>query len=165
MWVVGHSLGGLVGVAAQGRYSLADGLVVLGAGLWGFERSCVRRRVRQGLMWASIALCKALGKLPARTLGLGTDEALPYWEQSARWAIEGKWTALDGFDYRAAASRIAVPVAGFRGTEDRLIRLEDHRNLLCMSGARVQPVVGAGHFGVVRGAIPQVVGEVATWAF
>jgi predicted alpha/beta hydrolase len=123
--VVGHSLGGHVALAAQGAGLLAaDALVVAGANVWMRHLEPSRRVWLMKL--ATIAGMAALAKrhryFPARALRLGSDdEAAPYIESLARFALRGRWMSLDGaVDYEAGLASIAVPTLAITSTGDTL---------------------------------------------
>ncbi len=97
------------------------------------------------------------GRLPARLVGLGEDEARSYWEQLCGWLIGRCWASRDGFDYLLATRRIRIPCIGIRGSNDRLVHSEDHRALMCMNNPRFHVVDGPGHFGIIRHAGPLTV--------
>ena len=87
---VGHSLGGLVGLA----HAAPD--------------APLRRRM---LASAYIALARACNGAPIRRLGLGSDDENPaYVAEWGRWALSGRWTSEDGYDYAAALGRVDARV-------------------------------------------------------
>lgn len=160
LWLVGHSLGGWTGLAAEARHGpLFDGIIVVASGLWGPLSGCEAPRhwVRSAALSASVPLVHLLGRLPARTFGLGADEPPTYWSELADWSRRGTWRARDGFDYLRAVRGLELPVIGFRGERDRLVRPADHRRLLCMPGARFECIRNAGHFTVVQRGAKRIV--------
>jgi predicted alpha/beta hydrolase len=116
----GHSLGGLVGLAAAatGVFSPAR-LALLATSLWlpGPRGSLARR----GVMTGAAALARLLGRAPIRRLRLGSDdEPAAYVADLARWARTGRFTGRTGIDYEEALSRVAVPALAVTGDGDRL---------------------------------------------
>ncbi len=153
---LGHSLGGLVGLAALGTGAIprVGSLSLWATSVWlpGPAGSLVRR----GSMRAARAVTAALGYMPARALRLGSDdEPHAYVEQLARWALTGQWTSRRGTDYLAGLSAIDVPVFAASGGGDRLCRPEDAWALLRplarpadlrVVGTRYADAIDADHF-------------------
>lgn len=158
LWLVGHSLGGLTGVAHQARHGhVFDGIIAISSGLWGFERNWLLHWRRRALMTLASVVVRLVGRLPARWWGGGTDEAATYWGQLVHWIRHRCWTALDGFDYRAAAAGIEVPCIGIRGSGDRLVKPSDHAELLRMPQAEFRTVAGHGHMSTARAAADPII--------
>jgi predicted alpha/beta hydrolase len=123
--VIGHSLGGHTALAAQGIGSIDVRAVVgIAASPWlpQFEPSRSRWMVKRGIMAASVALSRRVGRLPARALGRGSDdEALRFVEDFGRFATTGAWTSADGrVDYMSAIPKVRVPVLAVVSEGDRL---------------------------------------------
>jgi predicted alpha/beta hydrolase len=123
--VVGHSLGGDVALAAQGTGRMAaDALVVIAASVWlrAFERSKLRWAAKRALALGMQEAAERFGRLPARALRLGSDDA------SARFVgdlvgfmRDERWRSEDGTDdYLASLARVTVPVCAVASTGDRL---------------------------------------------
>ncbi|WP_174875335.1 alpha/beta hydrolase family protein [Vogesella oryzae] len=74
-----------------------------------------RKRLEVDLMWNIVGrlLCRTLGYLPARRIGLGADdETDKSHRQSKQWAQVAPWVdSDDGFDYAAAARQHRLPPA------------------------------------------------------
>lgn len=118
--VLGHSLGGLVTLAALGTGVVKVRRLVLAAtsvwlhGAHGPWRRRATMRVYDGV--ASV-----LGYAPIKRLGFGSeDEPASYVAQLAGWARTGRWTSKDGIDYLAALAHVDVPAWAIVGAGDRL---------------------------------------------
>jgi predicted alpha/beta hydrolase len=123
--LVGHSLGGHVGLAAQGTGRVAfDRIVAVATNLWmpQFERSAPRRALRLLLLGAVDATARRVGRFPARTLRIGSDEeSQAYFQDLGRFARTGRWTSADGtVDYLASLARVTVPVLQLVSDGDRV---------------------------------------------
>jgi predicted alpha/beta hydrolase len=123
--LVGHSLGGHVGLASQGTSLVAfDAIVALGANVWlrQDEPSLGRWIAKRAVLAAVVATCRRVGRFPVRALRLGSDdEARTYFEDFDRYARTGRWTSADGsVDYLAALTEVRVPVLQVVGEADRL---------------------------------------------
>lgn len=141
-FLVGHSLGGHVGLAswASGSIEIA-GLIGLGANAWLPDCEPDRtQRWRKRVALASLAgVATVAGRLPARALGIGpVDEAAPYARDLAAFWWRG-WTDRSGHDWRADLRRLRGPALFVTSEGDRLLARPD--------GARgfVRPFVGAEH--------------------
>jgi predicted alpha/beta hydrolase len=125
VFVLGHSLGGHVALAAQGTGAIAvDGIVGVASALWlrEFEPSLAPWLVKRGIMTTFGGVSRALGRFPARALGLGSDDvARPWIEDFLRFVGTGRWTSADGrVDYREALARVRIPVLQVLSEGDRL---------------------------------------------
>jgi predicted alpha/beta hydrolase len=123
--LVGHSLGGHVGLAAQGLGLVAfDAVACVAANVWlrDLEPSPARWIVKRAALAAVAAAARRLGRFPARALRLGSDdESRAYFEDFDRFARTGAWTSHDGaLDYLAALARVRVPVLQLVSDGDRL---------------------------------------------
>ncbi len=123
---LGHSLGGLVGLAAlgTGRVPLPRRLSLWATSVWlpGPGGSYLRR----GIMAAYRLSARALGHAPVRALRAGSDdEPRGYVDQLTGWAASGRWTSRTGVDYLAGLPSISCPVWPVVGTGDRLCRPDD----------------------------------------
>lgn len=156
--LAGHSLGGLVTLAALGTGAIPRpgklGLWATSVWLPGPRGS----RWRRALMMLYALASRPLGYAPIRRLGLGSDdEPRRYVEQLAQWARSGRWLGRDGVDYLAGLGRIQVPVWAAVGTRDPLCRPADADALLrrlpgapplrCV-GTRAGDRVDADHFAL-----------------
>jgi predicted alpha/beta hydrolase len=124
---VGHSLGGLAGLAAMGTGEVPDSrrLVLAAVNVWTRPRG---RRALAALAFVSAGL--ALGHVPARTLRIGSDdEPRDYVRDFARWALRG-FRARDATDYRAALTRVHAPTLALVGDGDWMCRPADVHELL-----------------------------------
>lgn len=156
---MGHSLGGLVALAALGSGGMVAprGLGLWATGVWlpGGRGS----RARRWLMELYAAASRPLGYAPIRTLGLGSDdEPRGYVGQLAAWARTGAWTSRDGRDYLAGLARISVPVFAACGDGDPLCRPADAEALrsrlrgarpLRRVGVRAGDALDPGHMALV----------------
>ncbi len=127
--LVGHSLGAHVGLASQGQGLVAfDGFVALGANVWLRELEPLPARwlLKRAVLAAVTATCRRVGRFPARALRLGSDdETRAYFEDFARFARTGRWTARDGADYLAGLQRVSAPVLQVVSDGDRLSCVPD----------------------------------------
>jgi predicted alpha/beta hydrolase len=144
--VLGHSLGGLVTLAALGTGVVEVRRLVLAAtSVWlPGPRGPWRQRAIMGV-YGGVA--RGLGYAPIRALRLGNeDETAGYVDQLAGWARRGAWTSRGGVDYMEALARIDTPVWGVVGAGDRLTRPDDARVILGrLRGAAALRVVGRAH--------------------
>jgi len=142
--VLGHSLGGLVTLAAlgTGRVPAIGRLALAATSVW--LPGPTGSRLRRTLMAIYAASARPLGFAPIRALRLGTDdENRAYVEQLAGWARTGRWTSRAGVDYQAALPAITVPAWAFVGAGDRLCRPADAEVLrAALPGAPPLRVVG-----------------------
>jgi predicted alpha/beta hydrolase len=140
--LVGHSLGGHVGLAAQGTGRTAfDAIVGVGANVWlrELEPSARRWLAKRGVMAGLLAVSRRVGRFPARRLRLGSDdEPRAYFEDFDRYTRTGRWTGADGEDYLAALSRVRAPVLQVVSEGDRLECVPE-------SGARFVARCGGPH--------------------
>ena len=123
--LVGHSLGGHVGLAAQGIGLVAfDRIVGVAANLWmpQFETSTARRALRLTMLGAIDVTARRLGRFPARALRIGSDdEGGAYMRDLVRFARTGRWTSADGsVDYLASLVKVTVPVLQIVSAGDTL---------------------------------------------
>lgn len=123
--LVGHSLGGHVGLAAQGAGLAAfDAVVCVGANVWlpELEPSRARWLVKRATLAAIGAVCRRVGRFPARALRLGSDdESRAYFEDFERFARTGRWASADGArDYLAGLARVRAPVLQVVSDGDRI---------------------------------------------
>ena len=124
---VGHSLGGLAGLAAIGTREVPEPrrLVLAAVNVW------TRPRGARALAAAAfVASGMLLGHVPARTLRLGSDdEPREYVRQFATWARRG-FRARDGADYRALLTRVHAPTLALVGDGDWMCRPADAFEML-----------------------------------
>lgn len=123
--LVGHSLGAHVGLAAQGTGLVAfDAIVSIAGNIWlrELEDSPPRWAAKRATVVAVATICRRLGRFPARTLRLGSDdESRAYFEDFDRFARTGRWTSADGAnDYLAALGEVRAPVLQIVSEGDRL---------------------------------------------
>jgi predicted alpha/beta hydrolase len=122
--LVGHSLGGHVGLAAQGTGLVAfDAIACVAANVWlrDLEPSRARWVAKRVSLAAAAAVSRRLGRFPARALRLGSDdESRAYFEDFERFTRTGRWASADGAsDYLAALARVRVPVLQMVSDGDR----------------------------------------------
>jgi predicted alpha/beta hydrolase len=123
--LVGHSLGGHVGLAAQGAGLVSfDGVVTIGANVWlrELEPSPARWLAKRAVLAAILEVSRRVGRFPARLVRIGSDdESLEYFEDLARFTRTGSWASRDGArDYLAALASVRVPVVQVVTDGDRL---------------------------------------------
>jgi predicted alpha/beta hydrolase len=124
--VVGHSLGGHAAVAAAGMKILdADAIVGVGANVWlrRFEPSFPRWMQKRAVVRSALAVVDRVGKLPARTLRLGSDDASSALIRSIfRPVWSGAWTSDDGrIDYGAKLDHATTPLFALLSDGDTLM--------------------------------------------
>lgn len=124
--ILGHSLGGLVTLAALGTGAIAapKKLVLAATSVWLAGPTGDPRR--RALMTLAAQIAGVAGKMPIRALGIGTaDEAATYTAQLTGWVRTGRWTSRRGIDYLALLSRVDVPSWAFVGAGDWMCRPRD----------------------------------------
>jgi len=125
---VGHSLGGLVAVAAAGAHpELAPArLVLVTANIWRNADP-----VRRLFIEAFDGVARVFGRAPIRALRLGTDdEPAPYVAQLASWVRTGRFFTADrAANYDDTLRRIVCPVMVVVGAGDPLCRMREARDL------------------------------------
>ncbi len=123
--LVGHSLGGHVGLAAQGVGRAGfDGIVAVASDIWlhDLEPSGPRWLVKRASLRAAAAIGRRVGRFPARALRMGSDdETSVLFDDLHRFARTGAWLSADGrVDYLASLARVRVPVLQMVSDGDRL---------------------------------------------
>lgn len=143
--LVGHSLGGLVTIAALGTHRIPPIKRVLLASTAVWLLGAHGPRHRRALMSTYRHVTSLLGRAPIRALRIGSaDEARTYVRQLTGWTRSARWTSLRGVDYLAAARDITVPVLPFVGAGD----------WMCT------PADASGFAGHIHGAAPvRIVGR------
>jgi predicted alpha/beta hydrolase len=141
--LVGHSLGAHAALAAQATGLVAfDGFVAVAANVWvpGLEPSGLRWLAKRASLAAALAVCRRLGRFPARALRMGSDdEPRAYFEDFERFARTGAWASADGrIDYLASLGRVRVPVLQIVSEADRI-------NCVPECGARFVARCGGPH--------------------
>lgn len=130
---VGHSLGGLAGVAAigSGRIRAPRRLVLVTTSV----RSRAPTLIGEIFDWGS----RAIGHLPIRRLRIGTDdEPRAYALQYATWTRTRRWTSWRGEDYAAAARNVTAPCLALVASQDRLAHEDDQRAFAASLGGPVE---------------------------
>jgi predicted alpha/beta hydrolase len=164
--LVGHSLGGHVGLAAQGAGGVSfDGIVAVASDVWlrALEPSRARWLLKRASLRGAATMCRRVGHLPARLLRLGSDD-----ETSAllgdfeRFARTGSWRSADGrLDYLASLARVRIPVLQVVSRGDRVLcppecgtrfvsRCGGRHEVLCL-GVDARPSAPT-HMGLVTAA-------------
>jgi predicted alpha/beta hydrolase len=144
---VGHSLGGLVGVAAFATAKVPPPrrLVLVTASPW--TNAGLRKRAVAALL---VLLSRPLGFLPARPFGLGADEPHAYLRDLRRWVETRSWRSATDVDYLAAAASLKLPALVVRGREDWMVGEAESRILADLLAA--QTILADGdHFGFFLG--------------
>lgn len=120
VWI-GHSVGGVIGLAHLAREPGSLGAVVtLGA------PGPVMGWLRRVLARTTVAICHGLGRFPARALRMGPeDEAALILAEWMEWNVRGRWVGADGFDYLAALRHLPTPVLALAGEGDHLFAPPD----------------------------------------
>jgi predicted alpha/beta hydrolase len=149
---VGHSLGGLVGVAAYatGMAPPAARISLWATCVWrpGPKGSIVRRAMMNIYSLSSMPL----GYAPIRMLRVGTDdEPSSYVRQLASWARNGRWTSRTGNDYNAALRGLTSIVWPVTGSRDRLCMPRDAEGFVeLLPNALPVRIVGPAHGDAVE---------------
>ncbi|MCG8419543.1 MAG: alpha/beta fold hydrolase [Proteobacteria bacterium] len=155
----GHSLGGLVGLAAVGTGAIRPprAIALWATSVWLTGARGSRRR-RLAMKLYDLA-SRPLGRAPIRALRFGSnDEPRGYVAQLAEWSRTGRWLSRDGVDYLASLNNIRTRSWGACGTGDRLCQPSDARVLLSrltgserlrQVGIRCGYALDADHFGLV----------------
>lgn len=116
---LGHSAGGAAGLCWLTRVAAAAPLgAIVTLGTPGPRRM---GPIRWSLAATTIALSRALGRFPARTLRFGSeDEAAGVLAEWMRWNVRGGWVGSDGFDYFAALAGVRTPYLAVAGASDHI---------------------------------------------
>jgi predicted alpha/beta hydrolase len=160
---VGHSLFAHVALAHVARHpeSPIDGLALLACNVANPEwaRRPLERWAKRALMELAALGIGLVGRVPARRLGLGSDdEPAGYVRDFLTAARRGRWLARDGFDYYGALATMTRPVLAVIAAGDRLMAPEaDARGLVAPVPRAEVRVVGRasglpfdpGHMGLV----------------
>jgi predicted alpha/beta hydrolase len=122
---LGHSLGGHVVLAAQGtRRAEFDRVVSVASNVWTreLEPSLARWLAKRAALRGGLALCRRVGRLPARALRAGSDdESRPFFEDFERFSRTG-WRSRDGQeDYRGSLANVRCDVLQLVSDGDRLV--------------------------------------------
>jgi predicted alpha/beta hydrolase len=123
--LVGHSLGGHVGLAAQGCGLVSlDAIVLVAANVWlrDFEPNGAIWTAKRLLLESFVGTARRFGRFPARALRLGSDdESLEYVEDLARFGLDGRWCSRDGTrNYLAALTEVRCPLYAIASDGDRI---------------------------------------------
>jgi pimeloyl-ACP methyl ester carboxylesterase len=120
VWI-GHSAGGVIGVAFAGLAHRLSGNVA-GLVLAGAPAPTGLGAHQVPLVAAALLVTRAFGRFPARLVGMGPEDEHPgVMEQWMRWNLSGRWRGADGTDYYANLARVAVPVLAIAGGGDRVL--------------------------------------------
>ncbi len=155
---IGHSSGGAVGLCWLARLGTAEPAAPLPVStIVCFGTPGPRRlgAVRYALAAATIGTARALGRFPARALGMGSeDEAARILADWMGWNVRGRWVGADGFDYFAALAGVGTPYLGVAGAADRLFApAEGCREVVEAIGAARKALAvadGLSHKGMLR---------------
>ncbi|GIW71462.1 MAG: hypothetical protein KatS3mg102_1004 [Planctomycetota bacterium] len=99
-------------------------LVTLAANIWlrRLEPSPWRWALKRAVIESAAGLAGLGGGLPARRLGLGSEDGSPrLLADLRRFARTDRWCGEDGLDYLSALARIQLPVLAVLGAGDRLL--------------------------------------------
>ncbi len=159
---LGHSLGGLVGLAGFGTgvAPLPRKLSLWAASVWlPGPRGSLKRRAIMGVYALA---SRPLGFAPIRLLRYGSDdEPRQYVDQLAGWAFRGAWVGRDGTDYMAHVGNVTSEVFPVLGLGDPICfpadaevlrsRLANARPLRCV-GKRNGDAADPDHFTLFTNA-------------
>lgn len=118
---VGHSYGGVYAVGALSLQTLPGnklaGLVIAGS------------QVKEGQRWLRHmvpnlgvrGLTRALGRFPAKALGMGNEDEPPGISNEALlWKRTGRWQAPSGTEYGIGLPQLQIPMLAIAGCGDRM---------------------------------------------
>lgn len=149
---IGHSLGGLVSLAALSSEAAPSprSLVLATTNIW--RHPPLLRRAFIELFDGSARL---LGRAPIRAVGMGTDdEPASYTSHLASFVRTARFRSADGaIDYDEGLPRVKLPVLSIIGTGDILCRVPEARDLTRrMTSATHQELIipAATHFTIWR---------------
>ncbi len=151
VFCVGHSLYGHVSLAACGTgRAIPDGIVTFASSVWSYddEPTWTGRLRKAATLELTALLSRPLGRLPARRLGIGSDdEPYEYFKQFRAWTRGGRWRSVGGdVDYVAALASVDVPVLAIAGGADRQCPPEAiARFVASIPNHRLFTVPGADH--------------------
>lgn len=116
---LGHSAGGAAGLCWLARVAATAPLsAIVTLGTPGPRRLGPLRRT---LAASTIALSRAMGRFPARSLRFGNeDEASGIIAEWMEWNVRGSWLGTDGFDYFTGLAAVTTPYLAVAGGADRL---------------------------------------------
>jgi len=116
---LGHSAGGAAGLCWLARVvAMAPLAAIVTLGTPGPRRLGALRRT---LAASTIALSRALGRFPARSLRFGNeDEASGIIAEWMEWNVRGTWLGTDGFDYFTGLAAVTTPYLAVAGGADRI---------------------------------------------
>jgi predicted alpha/beta hydrolase len=119
VWVIGHSLGGVMLAFHAGMADVAR-TVVVASGPVHLSDHPAGFALRARLLWYGVApLATALGYLPGRRLGLGVDLPLGVYRDWRRWCT------TRGFHLAEVGHRLPLPDAGAVQGEMRVVAVAD----------------------------------------
>ncbi len=143
---LGHSLGGLVGVAgfATGAAPAPRRLVLAATQVW----VGVRRLRDRAVVATWDVVSRLVGRVPARALRIGSEDPPgPYARDFVRWARGPRWDSAAGVDYRAAAGGLAMPTLVLAGTTDWMCPPAEAAHFAAaLGGPRETVLVGGAGF-------------------
>jgi len=160
---LGHSLGGLAGVAAFASGAAAPPRRLVLAATQLFRPDGGWRDRGFLALWDGFA--RVLGRIPARALRAGSEDAPgPYARDFSRWAHGGRFDGADGVDYRARAGDLATPTLVLVSSGDRLCTPAQAAGFAaCVGGPKQTVVVGGGGFQPDHFALLTDVRAAAAW--
>jgi predicted alpha/beta hydrolase len=158
---VGHSLGGLTGLAAGAPFARQ---VLLATCVWRFRGKVPWQRMLSMAAYRKIA--RTFGYAPIRAFRMGSDdEPRSYVEQLTDCAFGDHWTSRDGsVDYAAQLASIRTPTLSLVAGRDALCTRRDAQEIVdALAGEKELRVVDSirGHFGLLRNGF--VWDEIAGW--
>ena len=147
--LVGNSLFGHLALSYLGMHPDAPVTAVVGfaVNIWNrrWTASGARWWTKRALIAASVPVVTRLGYLPARRLGLGSeDESLHYWRSMWRWVPGNRWDGDDGTDYAALMERVRARVLVVVSDGDRLLSHPDDALLFTQALGPRREVVRLG---------------------
>jgi len=140
--IIGHSLGGLVTLAALGTGRIAPprALVLAATSVWlggGLDR--------RAIMAAYRGVTALFGKAPIRALRAGhADESRSFVEQLTGWQRSGRWLSRTGVDYLTALETVTVPALAITGAGDWMCKPDDAAAIARRVNAKLR-IIGRAH--------------------
>jgi len=143
IWI-GHSAGGVIGVAHGGLSTLNAGRIA-GLVLAGSPAPTAAGLLHVPLAVIGYGITHLFGRFPARALRIGPEDEHPgIMGQWMEWNVRGRWIGTDGTDYLAGARRITAPALALAGSGDVIAPPRACGRLLDALGSRDRTLTTCG---------------------